>query len=441
MKKTKYILSSLILLVIAIACVDKADVYEFPVDKYYYDIPDVPVTEDYVIGVRYNVIDSGYWFDKSKKQVEYHTGNPVLDSGDSIYKYFHKNYEAGWPTTVEQSVSGVLEQHLKWGKQAGIDFFVLGWGGPGWNDTLLTRWEQLCAQDNAYPKVVLRFDPGWMLGKGRIRDNPLTNDTLQRDPLRMDSLRFYIDSIYDSVLQKPFNYKTKEGKPVMILCNYVNKYPGEIIDLKGFVNEFRVRNNNNLHLIGELNRNLTSPEFWGYRGEETKGTIKSDTLTNFDAVYIENITTGSYDRWAGYYSFIDYNYGYWKQHSDQIGTEYIPTIFPAYDNKVRQMWQDNRPFWDGDYVIARWSKANNKPYVISATAENQPSGTALELNLENTKDNPYKTLANVAKRNVGKSRIIMVYSWNDFRIGNNLEPVKEFNEEYLNYTKEFFKKK
>ncbi|GHT73549.1 hypothetical protein AGMMS50262_04840 [Bacteroidia bacterium] len=441
MKKTKYILSSFILLMIAIACVDKAEVYDFPEDKYFYEIPDVPVTEDYVVGVRYNTMDSGYWFDKTKKQTEYYTGHPELDLyGDPVYKYFHRNYSAEWPFTVDQTVSGVLEQHLKWGKQAGIDFFVFGWGGKGWNDTLLMKWEQLYAQDHAYPKVVIRFDPNFMYGKVKLAEVPGTNDTLMKDPFRMDTLRYWIDSIYNHVLAKDFNYHGKDGKPVMIINNFVNK-PGEITDLKTFINEFRARNNNNIWLMGELPSNRTSPEMWGYRDETTKGVIKGDSISPFDALYIENITTGSFETWNGYYSFLDFNYNYWKERTNPRGTEYIPTIFPAYDNKVRQIKQDNQTFFDGDYVIARWKKDTNVPYVISAGADYQSTGEPIALNLGWYKDNPYKILANVAKRNVGQSRIVMIYSWNDFRNGNNLEPMTEFGTEYLDYTKEFFKKK
>jgi len=73
--------------------------------------------------------------------------------------------------------------------------------------------------------------------------------------------------------------------------------------------------------------------------------------------------------------------------------------------------------------------------VISASNPDSPL-----YNFSNITENPYKKYANVAKRNVGPSRIVMIYNWNDFAAGRNLEPVNEFGTDYLDYTKKFFKK-
>lgn len=425
MKKIKYILSIIIPLFVVIACVDDPDVYEFPVDKYYYDIPDVPVTEDYVIGVPYNIVDSGYWYNASTGLEELHTGHPA-DNGFTDNQYIMRNPDTRMPTSM-------LQRQLEWGKKAGIDFFMVSWGGRGWNDTLLTEWGRLYNQDNSYPKVVIRFDPGYMLDKVALKGVEGTNDTLQRDPLRMDSLRFDIDSVYQHIMTKPYIYKANNGKIVMSLTNFTNKYPAEIIDLKSFVNEFRTIGQDNLWIMGEIGGNWTSPENWGYRDESTKGVVKADTISFVDAVYITDVATGDYERYNGYFSFMDYNYNYWQQRMRPINKEYIPVIFPAFDNKVRDPNS-------GTYFIPRWKPETNIPYIVSDGAEYQESGVAIERNLSRFEENPYKTLGNVAKRNVGNTRIILVYSWNDFRNGNNLEPTKEFGEDYLNYTKQFFKK-
>ncbi|GHV22853.1 hypothetical protein FACS189428_5520 [Clostridia bacterium] len=142
MKKIINIISIFFLpAILFVACEDKPDVYEFPVDEYVYEIPDVPVTADYVVGVPYDVKtrDTLYnvWYDGGKKEHELYTGTPVLG------EYDHRKD------------ADVLRQHLDWGKEAGIDFFVLSWGGHGLNDTILMNWEQLYAQDHARPKVVV----------------------------------------------------------------------------------------------------------------------------------------------------------------------------------------------------------------------------------------------------------------------------------------------
>jgi|GEM_PF-3015876 len=422
MKRTKYLITAIISLFVVIACVDEPDVYQFPTDKYYYDIPDVPVTEDYVIGVPYNIVDSGYWFNESRNEEELYTGNPKLGE-----------YTARKPNSREPS--NVLHEHLKWGKEAGIDFFMVSWGGRGWNDTLLIEWERLYNLDNQYPRIVIRYDPGYLLNRNAIRDMPETNDTLQLDIPRMDTLRMDFDSIYTHVMSKSFAYKDKKGNPVMAFCNFTNKYPGEILDLSKFINEYRTIADNKLWIMGEVGGNWSSPENWGYRDATTKGIARADTISHFDAVYITDIATGDYERWSGYYSFMDYNYNYWQQRMRPINKEYIPIIFPAFDNKVRDPSNNN-------YHIARWypESKGNKPYIVSAAGEYHEDGEDVQYNLSNIKENPYKMLANVAKRNVGDSRIILVYHWNDFRNGNNLEPTREINEDYLMYTRKFFKK-
>lgn len=411
MKKTIYLLSLVIPLFMAISCEDKPDDYKFPVDKYFYEIPDVPVTEDYVIGVPYNVVDSGYWFNKSTNRDELYTGHPLL--GEYNTKY---------------SLPEILPQHLKWGKEAGIDFFIVSWGGHGWNDTLLTRWGELYAQDNQLPRVVIRFDPGYMMN----RKFKGTNDTLQLNPARMDSLRFDIDSIYTHVMSKDYAYKDKNNNPVMVLCNFTNK-PESLVDLHKFTNEFRTIANNKLWMMGEVGGNWSSPEYWGYRDETTKGVVKGDTIGAFDAVFITDVATSNKDRFDGYYSFMDVNYRYWQERMRTINKEYIPMIFPSFDNKAREAANT------GNYIIPRYSEEKNEAYIITAAAEYN-EGVEQVYNLTNYKQSPYKILGNVAKRNVGQSRIILVYSWNDFRNGNNLEPTKEINDDYLRYTKKYFKR-
>jgi hypothetical protein len=172
------------LTVIITSCEDRPDPYQFPKDEYYYEIPDVPVTQDYVIGVPYDVkmrdSASQVWWNNTTKAHSLYTGTPILGEYDV------------------KADEGMLRQQLEWGKEAGIDFFILSWGGHGYNDTILRNWEELWAQDNARPKVVIRFDPGYRFGAGK--------DTLQWNLPRMDSLRYDLDSVYTHVMLHDFAY-------------------------------------------------------------------------------------------------------------------------------------------------------------------------------------------------------------------------------------------
>ncbi|MDR1763098.1 MAG: glycoside hydrolase family 99-like domain-containing protein [Dysgonamonadaceae bacterium] len=392
------------------ACEDRPDVYEFPIDEYVYEIPDVPVTEDYVVGVAYDTKyrDTLYneWYDTGLKAHSLYTGTPVLGEYD-----------------VRRD-EDVLRQHLDWGKQAGVDFFVLSWGGHGYNDTILSRWEQLYAQDNARPKVVIRFDPGYRFISGG-------KDTLQLNRAVLDSLRFDLDSVYTNVMMHDFAYKKADGKPVMVFCNFTNT--AQIPRINDFITYLKSSQaiQNKIWLMAELGGGWTSPERWGYNAANgyadgpTAGYVKPDSIKPFDAFFITDISHNNYDRFYSQYSYLDYNYRYWQDRMKPLGKEYIPTVQPGFDDRV------NTPASDR-YLIPRWK--DNQAYVISSAVTGQT------YNLSSFTENPYQKWANVAKRNVGESRIIMVYNWNDFASGRNLEPVTEFGTDYLLYTKVFFKK-
>jgi hypothetical protein len=48
-------------------------------------------------------------------------------------------------------------------------------------------------------------------------------------------------------------------------------------------------------------------------------------------------------------------------------------------------------------------------------------------------------MCNVAKRNMGISRIVIIDSWNHFQYGTTIEPAEEYTTDYLDITKEQFK--
>jgi len=141
--------------------------------------------------------------------------------------------------------------------------------------------------------------------------------------------------------------------------------------------------------IGEIDGGgWTSPERW------------NDTIPAFDAVYTRSMNTSIYDVWYSYWSFIDQNKAYWKNYMESLGKEFIPYVEPAFDNKA-------------------FNETSNA-FVVERKKE------------------LYNHAANVGKRNITKSRIILVASWNDYRDGTSIEPTVEYGEDYLNWTKEFF---
>jgi hypothetical protein len=408
MKKLSNILTAIAFIAIGItACEDRPDVYEFPNDKYFYEIPEVPVTEDYVVGVPLDIktttrVSGKYvWVDGSKKQI-YSTGTPVF--GDYYDMREHPE---------------ILQEQMRYGREAGIDFFMISWGGHGLNDTIFQNYESYYQEGD--PRIVIRFDPGYRFPKA-------ARDTLMHNALVMDSLMTDFDSLYTAVMLKPYAYKNAQGQPVMALCNFKNQ--GNITSVNKFTQIMRDKiasHGKGIWMMGELQGGRTSPENYGYRDETTIGVVKPDTISAFDAFFTTDITTDNKDVYDGFYSFLDVNYQYWQERMLKKGKEYIPTIMPAFDNKI------NTPA-SNTFVIPRWNEANDSAYILSAQKD------TIRYNFSNVVKNPYRQLANVAKRNVGPSRIVMVYNWNSYDNGINLEPTEEFGNDYLRYTKQFFKR-
>ena len=393
-----------IVMITLVACEDKPNVYEFPVSKYFYEIPDEPVKENYVVGVPYEIrtTKNNMWMDNNKHLL--YTGTPLLGEYD-MRKDIYDNNKA------------VLRQQMDYAKQAGIDFFVISWGGHGLNDTILSVYEELYKP--GHPQVVIRFDPGYRFPKA-------ARDTMQRNHAVMKQLMLDFDSLYSHVMNRDFGYKNKvNNNPVMAFCNFTNT--AHITSIISLTQLLRDKVGNKVWIMGELGSNWTSPERWGYYDETTRGVVQPDTIKAFDAVYITDVATDNKDRFDGYYSFMDYNYKYWQERMPE-GKEYIPMIFPAFDNLV------NNPN-SNSYLIPRYNDETG-PYIVSAMLSNPPK----EYNLSNYDYNPYERLANVAKRNVGPSRILLVHSWNNYSIGNTLEPTAESGTDYLEYTRRFFKK-
>jgi hypothetical protein len=446
-----------ILVAVMVSCDDKPEVYDFPVDEYFYEIPDVPVTQDYVVGVRYDR--------KSRDSIRISPNGPVIpnhgndllwwDNGQARGQWYTGTPKLGEYDTRRDSAT-VIRKHMDWGRQAGIDFFVITWGGRGYTDTILMQFDRLWREGD--PRIVIRFDPNYLHNR-----TGWGNDTLMLNPGRMDTLRHDFDSLYVNVMQKQFAYKHRTtGYPVAILCEFVNKR-GDIINLKEFVNFFRKENMftgqpNNLFLIGELGGSIwTSPENWGWHPAPGQpghgyGVIRPDTIGALEAMYTNDYQHSNYDRYLGQYSFLDYNYTYWRSKLEPMGKEYIPTIYPAFDNRISD-------FASNQFFIPRWREGVDTAYIVSSIQKGikaipslpaqqvNPNGmrvgtvgTGNPYNFSDITKNPYQQWANVAKRNAGNSRIIMVRSWNDFQQGNTLEPTEEYGEDYLNYTKRFFKR-
>lgn len=447
MKKKNIIKLSIIALfsMAFFACVDEPDDFKFPSDKYFYDIPDVPVTEDYVVGVLYSELTEGYWFESTNNipdhsKPELYTGTPILGLlGDTIGKnggyYIDEDFfvPLGDPTDV-------LGKQLAYGKQAGIDFFLVNWNGHG-TDTLFMNFKNKWQPGD--PKIAFIFDCSHLYNDKRNSkadslhtDVYRTNGTIAVSPYgdgrgtkttfldQMDSLKsyFFDDKIY---------YKLPDGKPLLGLNRYerTRNIASTVDDIRNIVGNVylitpTMQRENGFTSLGNL-QNIYNTVQYSYKDENNitrkvthdiyifreNGDRYGATQMPFDAVYepamlTDNYNTHGYDNWKkNFFSLIDYNFKEWKSLLEAQGKDFITTAMPGFDNRARDSTSNQ-------FIQAR-----------------ETDGAL------------YKTYANVAKNNANKHRLIIINSWNNFRDGTGLEPTEEYGESYLNFTKQFFKKK
>lgn len=277
------------------SCVTKNDPYDFDQSKYVYDIPDVPVTEDYIVGVQYNELNAGYWYDSKNNEPILYTGTPVLGE-----------YDMKSDTAIANIDDRVLRKQLDYAKKAGIDFMIFGWNGYG-SDTLFWNYDQVYRDGD--PKIIVKFD------LGHIKDKIKGANRLDDEPF-LSLFTGETDSLLQNLMNKDYYFKN-EGKPMMVVSNYLDA--NNVRSLSHIMNTFDERLGKAIYTIGE-GPQWFSPE------------RLMDTIPCFNAYYEEDMRTNNYDRFLYYYSFIDYQYNYWNKYMKNIGRDFIPVVMPGADN-------------------------------------------------------------------------------------------------------------
>jgi len=121
-------------------------------------------------------------------------------------------------------------------------------------------------------------------------------------------------------------------------------------------------------------------------------------------VTVNDWSTNMYDRYYAFFSFVDLNWANWKTTISKWNTDFVPCIFPSYNDRI--------------------NSTSSYKYTFGQDGE--------------TTD--YINFCNVAKRNIGSKNIVLVNSWNNYQKGTNLEPTEENKSEFLKITRNQFKK-
>ena len=279
----------------------------------------------------------------------------------------------------DATTAAVMQQHVKWADTAGVNFFAFRWNAAT-DNAILTNFKTQSASGNV--KMVIDYNTAHLAATNA---SPLTgaklasfaNDWRTLIATYVNQTSYYKIDSRPVVMLSPLNLTAS----TLTSINY--KLVADT--LRSVMKSFGLTP----YIIGELTTGWVAPINY-----------PDSILRAMDGIVLTTWSTTDYDRMFAFYSYSDLNFQNWKTTLDGWSIDYVPCIFPGW----------NSPSTATQYVIPR----NEKNYV---------------------------DYCNVAKRSMGKNRLVLINSWNDFQKGNTLEPAAEYNLDYLNITRRELKKK
>lgn len=384
MKKTIYI-SLFTALILGLASCKKAD--EFLPPNWNYAIPDTRPIQGTVLGAYYvNRVDTQWAYDNSGKQmtVDLPTLNRDSDGNPRGYTY---------------NTEGVMKQHCLWADQAGLDFFIFQWNNSATDNALITTFAQNRAEEgNVNVRIAISLNYTH-LSLNDKEGSAATDKKLIDSGVSFDNIVQEFKNLYTTLFSQPYYYRLADGRPVIIIPGAV----GVNYDYQRFIPAFRqamkshveylretdptiAENALDFYFIGEIAGNWLPPQ----RNEEASKSLDGNLMKQW-------YPSRYYERWAFFNSYTDMAWQNWREYANKWGNDFIPNIFPE--------------------------------YAITASGSR-----SVERSIEH-----YKSFCNVAKRNIGKNKIIIINSWNEFESSSALEPADRYGEQYLDLTRQNFK--
>lgn len=276
--------------------------------------------------------------------------------------------------------ASVMEQHRKWADAAGINFFIFNWDSPTANSLI----DNFINNRSQSVKFVINYNVAHLKATNSAPLAGAKLATLKKEIYDLAVKYMNSDSYY-----KTGNLPVLMFTPLNLAANAANSIDYSLVlpAIKDTLSKIPM----NIYLIGEATTGWIPPQ----RLSKSRDFVDGITLSNW--------ATAVYDQYVFLPSYTDMNWANWRDTLGVTGkTDFIPCLFPAFNDKKLTPTSKN-------YDFPRTEKF-------------------------------YKDFANVAKRNIGKKRIVIINSWNDFQKGTTLEPAISYGESYLHLTRQFFKK-
>jgi hypothetical protein len=353
-KNIKLFFCFIVLPALFVACKKNNDKIDEFASKYKYPIPAVKLSKDAIVGAYYSNYTSTDW---NKAQPD--------------TSLLGKPYDA-------INNPDILPQQMNFADEGGVDYLILKWNAAAADNSLLNAFAS--ARTNQKVKMVIDYNTAHLKATNAA---PLKGTTLK-------TMLNELTSLVQGHISKDYYFKI--GDRPVILLSPINLSSSALtsIDYKYVTDTLRTelkKQGINPFFIGELTTGWAAPVNYD-----------ATALAAMDAIVLTSWNTPDYDRWWAFYSFVDLSYQNWKKSLEQMNVQYVPCIFPGY---------------------------------------NEPSAATQRI-IDRT-DSNYVDYCNVAKRSMGKDQLVIINSWNDFSRGTALEPSLKYNKQFLQITKREFK--
>lgn len=347
MKKLLYIIG---LIPLIVAC--KKQQPDLPPD-FNYKIQPIAITSNVNVGAYYSNYAAADWAKK-------YTNTPLQGEYNSL-------------------TASVMQQQRLWADSAGVDFFIFNWNGTSAGNPLLSSF---ITGRTSKVTMVINYNTAHL---SVTNASPLTG-------AKLTTMISELKTLAAAHFNNDYYFKV-DGRPVILITplnlSTTNAasidYTTVIPALKQAMTAIGV----NLYVIGEITSGWLPPARY------------AAATRMMDGVDLSNWATNVYDRSVFMPSYTDLNWKNWRDSTSAWKNDFVPCIFPGYNDKVMTPASTN--------------------ITINRSAEF------------------YTDMCNVAKGNMGSKRIVLVNSWNNFQLGTTIEPAKEYGSTYLNITKSQFK--
>lgn len=404
------------------SCTEEGDVGDVNEHFLSFEIPSIPCTQEYPVGVIYYYNTNGFdatRYERLYEEPNLNTTNVVEGKAGPWLDLELGNYAVN-PDTAQltDEMVDIVQQHVDWAIEAGIDFFIIPSLIPNTNKVF----PDCYAGNERFANLLTGRFTSWKMGTSKSVDlktlkyalmvdmnNPLANsgakkkdengveggNTTKLDNKHLledfDEVVTVVDGVqykrsdmyiefFTSVVQtyaKDANYYRVDGKPMFLLQNMHYVY---VKDCQAFFKKIRdavkERTGEELFLVTKQDAWSPPARFqYFYKG--------------LDAIYHGNM----------------YQQGEW-------------TRALAYPQMIYRNWEYSREYW-----MNNWNGLElipNTPVGFNGYVDNGRTNQPFV----NPNPDTFRTMCNVSKSQAGRHRLIFIDAWNDIQYASFIEPTK-----------------